>query len=148
MGATLPGCPLFAVARTTQLAWGVTYMKGDTIDFFVEDCQPGGDTEWQYRRGDQWLDFQLREEKIERKGAESDILRVYENEQGTLDSLPDRNNSGEFGGSRSENVTVLPLFSDAYPENIHSGGSFGSGSPIGWWGGGVSERSLPSASLF
>ncbi len=37
MGASLPGCPLFAVARTSRLAWGVTYMKGDTIDFFIED---------------------------------------------------------------------------------------------------------------
>src|SRR6476620_12136718 len=29
MGATLPGSPLFAVARTERLAWGVTYMKAD-----------------------------------------------------------------------------------------------------------------------
>ena len=52
MGATLPGCPLFAVGRTRELAWGVTYLKGDTIDFFIEDCRRGGATAWQYRRGD------------------------------------------------------------------------------------------------
>ena len=40
MGATLPGCPLFAVARTNDVAWGVTYMKGDAIDYFIEDCRP------------------------------------------------------------------------------------------------------------
>ncbi len=39
MGATLPGCPLFAVARTSRLAWGVTYLKGDTSDYFIEDCR-------------------------------------------------------------------------------------------------------------
>src|SRR6202022_720087 len=27
MGATLPGCPLLAVARTERLAWGGTYLK-------------------------------------------------------------------------------------------------------------------------
>ena len=51
IGATLPGCPLFAVARTKDLAWGVTYMKGDTVDFFIEDCREGGESGWQYRRG-------------------------------------------------------------------------------------------------
>ena len=39
LGATLPGCPLFAVARTRDLAWGVTYLKGDTSDYFIEDCR-------------------------------------------------------------------------------------------------------------
>ena len=74
-----------AVGRTRQLAWGVTYLHADTSDFFIEDCRPGGNTGWQYRRGDSdWFDFQVREEIIERKGTESTQLRVYGNEQGTL----------------------------------------------------------------
>ncbi len=97
-GATLPGCPLFAVARTAQLAWGVTYMRGDTIDFFVEDSRlaeasrapladpldpadsadpaspaaesPSGDPpRWQFRRNERWLDYACRRETIRRKGA-------------------------------------------------------------------------------
>ncbi|MDE0734590.1 MAG: penicillin acylase family protein [Pirellulaceae bacterium] len=85
MGATLPGCPLFSVARTDRVAWGVTYMKGDTTDFFVEDCQLGGANGWQYRRDEQWHDFQLRREVIQRKGADPETLLVLENEQGTLE---------------------------------------------------------------
>ena len=88
LGASLPGCPLFAVARTEKVGWGVTYMKGDTSDFFIEDCRPGGATGWQYRRGPAWHDFQLREETIHRKGDGSEQLRVYENDQGTLDADP------------------------------------------------------------
>ncbi len=84
MGATLPGCPLMAVGRSRQLAWGVTYLHADTSDFFVEDCRPGGETGWQYRRDQSWHDFELREEVIERKGAESVTMSVYENKQGTL----------------------------------------------------------------
>jgi penicillin amidase len=38
LGATLPGCPIMAVGRTRNLAWGVTYMHADTSDFFIEDC--------------------------------------------------------------------------------------------------------------
>lgn len=87
MGATLPGCPLFAVARTNELAWGVTYMKGDTVDFFIEDCRPGGKTGWQFRRNDQWHDFRLRKEFIERKGSDESLEQnIYENDQGTVDT--------------------------------------------------------------
>ncbi len=85
MGATLPGCPLFAVARTKRLAWGVTYMKGDTIDYFIEECQPGGETGWQYRRGDRWRDFELREEPMGRKGAAAETMKVFENPQGIIE---------------------------------------------------------------
>lgn len=84
IGATLPGCPLMAVGRTSRLAWGVTYMHADTSDYFVEDCRPGGTTGWQYRRGENWLDFHVREEEIRRKGDKSELLRVYENLQGTM----------------------------------------------------------------
>ena len=84
MGATLPGCPLMAVGRSPGLAWGVTYLQADTSDNFVEDCRPGGTTGWQYRRGDQWLDFQIREEVIETKGSPHQTMRVFENPEGTL----------------------------------------------------------------
>ncbi|NOY40477.1 MAG: penicillin acylase family protein [Planctomycetes bacterium] len=111
MGATLPGCPLMAVGRSNKLAWGVTYLHADTSDYFVEDCRPGGTTGWQYRRDSQWLDFQVREEIIERKGASADIMKVFENPQGTLrwdltDQQPGKYLSvkwigGEVGSGRS-----------------------------------------------
>lgn len=88
MGATLPGCPLFAIARTERLAWGVTYMKGDTIDYFVEDVRRGGDHGWQYRRGATWHDFAMREEIIAQKGGKSETLRFYESPQGVLEGEP------------------------------------------------------------
>ncbi len=96
MGATLPGCPLFAVARTRHIAWGVTFMKGDTSDYFVEDCQPGGQSGWQYRRQDAWHDFSVREETIEHKNGQPETLRIYENPQGTLDGDPDIHGAGYY----------------------------------------------------
>ncbi len=88
LGATLPGCPLFAVARTERLAWGVTYLKGDTSDCFIEDCRTGGETGWQYRRGDAWRNFDRRRETILRKGHAPQVLDVYFNAQGTLETDP------------------------------------------------------------
>jgi penicillin amidase len=94
MGASLPGCPMFAVARTEQLAWGVTYMKGDTVDYFVEDCRSGGETGWQYRRGDNWHDFTVREENILRKGTQGTTLNVYQSPQGIIDGALDEREEG------------------------------------------------------
>lgn len=95
LGATLPGCPLFAAARTNQLSWGVTYMKGDTIDHFIEDCRRGENGQWQYRRGeDRWLDFQMREETIGRKGVDDHVLQFLENDQGVLESDPNQLGEG------------------------------------------------------
>jgi penicillin amidase len=87
LGATLPGCPLFAVARTRELAWGVTYLKGDTCDFFVEDCRKREGV-WQYRRLNEWHDFSIRRETIRRKNNGDDLLDVLHNDIGTLEAPP------------------------------------------------------------
>ncbi len=127
LGATLPGCPLFAVARNRHLAWGVTYMKGDTSDYFIEDCRPGGATGWQYRRGDAWHDFQLREETIARKGNGPETLRVYENDLGTLEADPDQTGPGYY---------LLTKW---------IGSTEGAGESIGTWLGLVASRSAAEA---
>jgi penicillin amidase len=90
LGATLPGCPLFAVARTDRVAWGVTYLRGDTVDYFIEDVRQNDLGTWQYRRAKDWHDFQVREEIIQRKGSNPIEMTVLENEQGNLDTMPDR----------------------------------------------------------
>lgn len=95
MGASLPGCPLFAVARTRRLAWGVTYFKADTSDYFIEDCRLGP-SGWQYRRGEQWIDFQVRVETIHRKNGPDETLQVLYNPQGTLDANPNLNGPGYY----------------------------------------------------
>ena len=99
MGATLPGCPLFAVARTPTLAWGVTYLKG-TRATTSSRIAARGEHGWQYRRGDEWRDFQVHEEIIARKGQEPELLRVYHNELGTLDGDPENAGPGYYLLSR------------------------------------------------
>ena len=115
MGATLPGCPLFAVARTNRVAWGVTYMKGDTIDYFIEDCRQHSTT-WQYRRGHEWHNFQVRDEAIGRKGIDSEAMQVFYNDQGVLDATPEKNGlhlsvawTGQNGGAAGAISTWLQM---------------------------------------
>ncbi|MBI1248426.1 hypothetical protein GC197_11390 [bacterium] len=96
MGATLPGCPLFAVGRTNRISWGVTYMKGDTTDFFIEEVRKSEKGNWQFRRDESWIDFQVREEQIGCKGKPTTTLRVLENPQGVLEVDPEQFGEGYY----------------------------------------------------
>ncbi|MEZ6068707.1 MAG: penicillin acylase family protein [Pirellulales bacterium] len=95
MGASLPGTPMVAVGRTRDLSWGVTYLKGDTSDYFIEDCRQRNGR-WQYRRQDGWHDFRVRTEVIARKGQPAETVLVYENDEGTLDANPDETGEGLY----------------------------------------------------
>jgi penicillin amidase len=96
MGATLPGFPLFSTGRTPRLGWGTTYMKADTIDFFIEHVQFAEGTGWQYQRNDVWHDFVLRREILHGKGAEPVPLVFYENDVGVLDGDPNQHGPGYY----------------------------------------------------
>lgn len=95
LGASLPGCPLFGIGRTRQLAWGVTYLKADTADFFVEDCRHV-DGRWEYRRGENWRPFDVRTEAILRRHGPAETVRVLSNEVGTLEVDPGDQPSGYY----------------------------------------------------
>lgn len=83
MGATLPGAPGVVAGRNADLAWSVTYAFMDCVDSWVEDCRDG-----QYRRGDDWLPFRVRDEIIRRKGKPPVAVRYHENDHGTLEGDP------------------------------------------------------------
>jgi penicillin amidase len=129
MGASLPGCPLFSVARTERIAWAVTYLRGDTSDYFVEDCRPGGAAGWQYRRGDIWHDFEVREETIGRKGKPAELLKILHNAQGTLEATPREKEPGHYlsmawtgqylGASRSIGIWLDVIAAGTVREAMH-----------------------------
>jgi penicillin amidase len=82
-GATMPGIPGLLLGRTSDLAWGATYTFADTVDSWIEDCKDGT-----YRRGDAWVPFRERRERIERKGKPAHEVTFHENDHGTLDGDP------------------------------------------------------------
>lgn len=111
-GATLPGVPLLAVARTPELAWAVTYSPSDISDYFIEEVKGG-----KYRRGNEWCEFKVREERIHPKKKDPISLKVYENEHGLLEG--DATRDGLFlcyaGTGRSGTAAAsLSSFLDLY----------------------------------
>jgi len=95
LGATLPGTPFFSVGRTRELAWGVTYSMADACDHFFEDCriQEG---KVQYRRGERWADFRVREDRVGGAQRGPETLRIYENDLGTLEGNPQTEGAGIY----------------------------------------------------
>ncbi len=79
LGNSIPGVPGVLYGRTHHLAWGFTYAFMDMIDFFIEDCRDGA-----FRRGDEWVPFEVREEVIRPKGKKPFTVKVYENSHGFL----------------------------------------------------------------
>ena len=82
-GASLPGAPVLAIGRSPDVAWGVTFSFMDMIDFRVEHCRDGC-----YRRGEQWVPFLVREERILLKKGGELVERFFENEHGILEGDP------------------------------------------------------------
>lgn len=85
MGGSMPGFPGILSGRTADIAWGVTYSFIDALDSWMERCKDG----CYYRaEGNQWLDFRVRKEVIQRKKKEPFEVTFYENEHGVLDGDP------------------------------------------------------------
>ncbi len=83
VGATVPGIPATALGRTAHLAWSATYGYMDVIDYFIEEVK-----DKQYRKGDRWLPFTVREEIVGVKKEQPVTVRYYENEHGVLEQEP------------------------------------------------------------
>jgi penicillin amidase len=105
----MPGLPGMIIARTRELAWGPTYSFMDAIDSWVEHCRDG-----RYRRGDdQWHEFRVRHERIERRKKPPVDIVFHENEHGVLDGTPEGESyllatrwSSASGGAESINALV------------------------------------------
>ncbi len=68
-GIVLPGTPFVNVGHNDSIAWGMTYVSLDDIDFYLETINPS-DTN-QYLLDGEWKDMEVREEVIRVKGGET-----------------------------------------------------------------------------
>ncbi len=82
-GTVIPGIPFPGLGRTRDLAWSATYAFADVMDYFVEVVR-----DMRYRRGDEWREFDVRDEVIRRRGAEPLVFRYYETDHGVLEGDP------------------------------------------------------------
>ncbi len=123
---TMPGFPAPLVGRTAHLSWGATYTFMDAIDSWVEECRQG-----QYRRGEEWVDFERRVEVIKRKKRAPLTETFYENQHGVLDGEPTAGAhrlatrwSGADGGAQSINAAYDMWTASTVAEGMAASGQF------------------------
>ena len=85
IGITMPGVPGIVMGRNRHTAFGFTYGFMDMIDFFIEECRDG-----RCRRGDRWIELEIRSEEIRRKGKEPIRITVRESSHGVVEADPRR----------------------------------------------------------
>ncbi|MBO0609389.1 penicillin acylase family protein [Myceligenerans salitolerans] len=78
-GFGFSGFPGVVIGHNADIAWGLTNMGADVTDFFIERVR--GDT---YKRGDQWVDLEQREETIRVNGGSPVDLTIRSTVHGPL----------------------------------------------------------------
>ena len=82
-GVTMPGVPGLVMGRTRDLSFGFTYGFMDMVDLFIEDCRGGA-----CRRGDTFVELEVRRELIRRRRSDHVELTIRENDLGVLEADP------------------------------------------------------------
>jgi penicillin amidase len=72
-GVMLPGAPFIVCGHNDSIAWGMTNVTVDNIDFYVETINPEDSN--QYKFNGEWKDMKVVEEKIAIKGGDT-VIRM------------------------------------------------------------------------
>ena len=81
-GVYLAGIPIAVMGNNADIAWGMTVVTVDDIDFFVEQVNPENSGEYLYKGA--WLPFDTRQEVIAVRGGESVTLTVRQTVHGVI----------------------------------------------------------------
>lgn len=82
VGVTLPGAPIIVIGHNDYLAWGLTNMQADAVDYFVETVDPQNPQRYQHRG--EWKEMTRIVEKIAVRGAEPHELTIDSTVHGPL----------------------------------------------------------------
>lgn len=81
-GVSLPGAPGIIIGFNQNIAWGVTNVAADVLDFYQTKFKDNTHNEYWYNN--QWKATTKRFEKIKIKGAKDEIDTVYYTHQGPV----------------------------------------------------------------
>ncbi len=81
-GVSLPGVPYVLVGHNRHIAWGATLSFADCEDLFIEQLNPENKDLYLYKEN--WIEADIREERIEVKGTTDHIERVITTRHGPI----------------------------------------------------------------
>jgi penicillin amidase len=81
-GFAIPGVPGIAVGHNLRVAWGVTNVMVDDVDFYIEKINP--ENPRQYWVKDHWKEIEVKEETIKIKGRDSIKTKILLTRNGPI----------------------------------------------------------------
>jgi len=81
-GLAIPGCPILIVGHNQNIAWGMTNVMVDDIDFYQETINPNNKN--QYKFNGEWKDFKIQKETIKTKEGDSVQRNIYFTHRGAV----------------------------------------------------------------
>ncbi len=80
-GVALPGAPAIIAGHNEKIAWGMTNLYVDDMDFYVETIDSLSNT---YKVNDEWKQLLIREEKIAVKGGDTITRPIRYTQRGPI----------------------------------------------------------------
>jgi len=81
-GVALPGAPFIIAGHNDHIAWGMTNVMVDNLDFFVEKINPDNPDEYLYK--DEWKKIRTKKEVINIKGKDPKQIDIRYTENGPI----------------------------------------------------------------
>jgi len=106
-GNVIPGMPFIIIGRNSNIAWGVTNIGTDVIDYFELTLNP--ENKNQYLVDNKWTDFEIIKKRIKIKGEKDYVFEVKNSIFG-----PIVENNGKFYARHS-----LFLYKSTTPEGFY-----------------------------
>jgi len=80
-GVILPGSPFVVAGHNKKIAWGMTNLMLDGMDFYIETVN---EDSTKYKFNDEWKDFKIKNEKINIKGEKSIDVEIKFTHRGAV----------------------------------------------------------------
>ncbi|MDT8323175.1 MAG: penicillin acylase family protein [Bacteroidota bacterium] len=80
-GVSLPGIPGIVIGQNERIAWGLTNMMTDDVDFFFEDVNMRDST---YRLGEQLFPLQMRDDSILVRDSLPTVIQIVQTAHGPV----------------------------------------------------------------
>lgn len=112
-GNYLGGIPFAVTGHNRQIAWGLTMLENDDIDFYREKINPDNPSQAWFK--DQWEDMSVREEVIKIKGEEDLTFEIKSTRHG-----PIVNEAIDHLTTGDDAISVWWVYNKFIPKNLES----------------------------
>ena len=104
-GVALPGTPMVVAGHNDRIAWGITNVMNDDVDFYLEKINPSNPKEYEFN--DAWRPLEIRKEVIKIRKGEAVERELRFTHRGPIVSefrgIPDRAISMRWAGNDMSN---------------------------------------------